>query len=299
MLLALALAVAEAADTWAQVTLVAASGPVTLTEPERASIAKRVEVLMAGCAISSVTEPDLFASRSLPGEWQTARGGAHLYVRFPKPLVARRGRVEITEVVIGLQHPSFIGPELSRHDEAVVGHVKCNGHRALALMCWTASVPSVTDHREKEAQGHDRGGDQEDDQTQLAPGIAPGLARQPAEDHPHPDESALPHGPASRLGVAKLPQEHDRPHAREGVDEGRDQSQRRDETANHVQQVEHEPDHQHDRHQDRADQGQRRRAPHLHAPSLCSRTREVNQATRLRRRFDTRRSIWQDRAFRR
>jgi hypothetical protein len=47
--------VAEAADTWAQVTLVAASGPVTLTEPERASIAKRVGVLMAGCAISSVT----------------------------------------------------------------------------------------------------------------------------------------------------------------------------------------------------------------------------------------------------
>jgi hypothetical protein len=141
MLLALALAVAEAADTWAQVTLVAASGPVTLTEPERASIAKRVEVLMAGCAISSVTEPDLFASRSLPGEWQTARGGAHLYVRFPKPLVARRGRVEITEVVIGLQHPSFIGPELSRHDEAVVGHVKCNGHRALALMCGTALRP--------------------------------------------------------------------------------------------------------------------------------------------------------------
>jgi hypothetical protein len=48
-----------------------------------------------------------------------------------------------------------------------------------------ARVLSVTDHREKEAQGHGCGGDQEDDQTKLATGIAPGLARQPAEPSPH------------------------------------------------------------------------------------------------------------------
>ncbi|HKX02018.1 MAG TPA: hypothetical protein VJX71_05940 [Methylomirabilota bacterium] len=134
---------AEAADTGADVTLVAPGGPVALTEPERARIAKRVEVLMVGCAISSVTEPDLFASRSLPGEWQAARAGSHLYVRFPKPLVATRGRVDISEVVIGLQDPHFIGPELSRHGDAVVGHIKCNGHRALALMCGTVLRPHL------------------------------------------------------------------------------------------------------------------------------------------------------------
>jgi hypothetical protein len=93
---------AEAADTGADVTLVTAGGPVALTEPEQARIAKRVEVLMV-------------TSRSLPGAWQAARAGSHLYVRFSKPLVATRGRVEISEVVIGLQDPSFIGPELSRH----------------------------------------------------------------------------------------------------------------------------------------------------------------------------------------
>jgi hypothetical protein len=135
--------VAEAADTGADVTLVAPGGPVALAESEQARIAKRVEVLMVGCAISSVTEPDLFTSRSLPGEWQTAHRGAHLYVRFPKPLVATRGRVDISEVVIGLQDPSFIGPELSRHGDAVVGHVKCNGHRALSLMCGTALRPHL------------------------------------------------------------------------------------------------------------------------------------------------------------
>jgi len=130
--------VAEAADTGTQVTLVAPDGAVALTEPEQGQIAKRVEMLMVGCAITSMTAPDLFTSRSLPGEWQAARAGSHLYVRFPKPLVATRGRLEISEVVIGLQDPRFIGPELSRHGEAVAGHVKCNGHRALALMCGTA-----------------------------------------------------------------------------------------------------------------------------------------------------------------
>jgi hypothetical protein len=146
VLLAVALSVAqvaEAADGGVQVTLVAPGGPVTLTEPEQARIAKRVEVLMVGCAISSVTEPDLFAKRSLPAEWQAARAGSHLYVRFPKPLVGTRGRVDISEVVIGLQEPSFIGPDLSRHGEAVVGHIKCNGHRALALMCGTALRPHL------------------------------------------------------------------------------------------------------------------------------------------------------------
>ena len=58
-----------------------------------------------------------------------------------------------------------------------------------------ARVLSVTDHREKEAQGHGCGGDQEDDQAKLATGIAPGLARQPAENHPHTDEPGVSHAP--------------------------------------------------------------------------------------------------------
>src|SRR6185295_1045452 len=73
-----------------------------------------------------------------------------------------------------------------------------------------AGIPSVTDHREKETQGHHSGSDQEDDQAQLAVGIAPGLARQPAEDHTHAEESGVPHGAASRLGFAKDIPEPDR-----------------------------------------------------------------------------------------
>jgi hypothetical protein len=147
--------VAEAADTGVQVTLVAPGGPVTLTESEQTQIAKRVEVLMVGCAINSVTAPNLFAARPLPAEWQAARAGSHLYVRFPKPLVATRTRVEISEVVIGLQDPTFIGPELTRHGEAVIGHVKCDGHRALALMCATALRPNLLPRQATSCKAYD------------------------------------------------------------------------------------------------------------------------------------------------
>jgi hypothetical protein len=146
-LVALALVVLSAAEAAepgaAQVTLLAQGAPVALSEAERLRIARRVEELMVGCAMSSATEPGLFGATSLPAEWQKTRAGSHLYVRFSTPLLTRRTQVPITEVAIGLQDPSFIGPELTRHGDAVVGHVKCNGHRALALMCATAIRPHL------------------------------------------------------------------------------------------------------------------------------------------------------------
>jgi hypothetical protein len=35
----------------------------------------------------------------------------------------------------------------------------------ILIVVVVASIPSVTDHREKEAQGHDRRGDPEDNET--------------------------------------------------------------------------------------------------------------------------------------
>jgi hypothetical protein len=141
-LLAVLLAAAEPADTGALVTLVEDGASVPLSPTERSQIAGRVEALMIGCAITSATDAGLFAGRSLAREWEDARAGSHVYVHFPKPLWAKRGGVRISEVVVGLQDPSFIGPELSRHGDEVTGHLKCNGHRALALMC----APSIRPH---------------------------------------------------------------------------------------------------------------------------------------------------------
>jgi hypothetical protein len=140
--LAILLAGVVSADVGIEVTLIRDGSSITLSEAEQSQIARRVETLMVGCAITSVTAPDLFAARALAKEWQDVRAGSHLYVRFPTPLRAERGGVEISEVVVGLEDPSFIGPELSRHGDQVVGHVKCDGLRVLALMC----MPPVRFH---------------------------------------------------------------------------------------------------------------------------------------------------------
>ena len=138
MFVAVLLPVAGDADAVARVTLIKDGAAVALTEPERGQIAERVRVMMVGCAISSVSQPRIFEGRSLTKEWSEIQAGPHLEVRYPKPLENPRGQVRISEVVIGLKDPNFIGPELSRHDGRVVGHVKCDGHRALAVMCATA-----------------------------------------------------------------------------------------------------------------------------------------------------------------
>ena len=140
--LAVLLAAAEGADPGTGVTLIRDGSAVVLSEVERSQIARRVEALIVGCAITSVRAPDLFAARALAKEWQDVRAGSHLHVRFPAPIWSERGGVQISEVVVGLENPSFIGPELSRHDDQVVGHAKCDGRRALALMC----APPVRSH---------------------------------------------------------------------------------------------------------------------------------------------------------
>ena len=94
---ALLLPVAEPAATGARVTLITHGASVAMSEVERSQIAQRLEALMVGCAMTSVTSPDLFTARLLPKEWEDARAGSHLYVRFSKPLLARRGSVQMHE----------------------------------------------------------------------------------------------------------------------------------------------------------------------------------------------------------
>jgi hypothetical protein len=115
---------------------------------------------MVGCAITSVRDPKLFVGRSLAREWQEARAGPHIHVRFPEPIRTRRGgRVPVSEVVVGLRHPTFIGPELSRHGDLVVGHVKCDGHRSLALMCATAVRPHLLPRQALSCESYEAIGD--------------------------------------------------------------------------------------------------------------------------------------------
>lgn len=158
-LAALLAAPAEPEAARARVRLVATAGPVTLSEAEEAQVAQRVEAVIVDCALSSAGSPEIFAARSLAREWEEARAGAHLHVRFPRVLRTRRTGIPITEAVVGLRHPSFIGPELSRHGDQVVGHTKCDGHRSLALMCAPAVRPHLLPGQRESCGAYDAVGE--------------------------------------------------------------------------------------------------------------------------------------------
>ncbi|MEW6688307.1 MAG: hypothetical protein AB1452_04350 [Pseudomonadota bacterium] len=132
---------------------------IALTTEERSAIAARIGELMVGCGMNSISSPQIFAGRALGKEWQQARAGSHLHVRFEKALRSRRGSLRISEVLIGFDDPGFIGPELTRHGGEIVGHVKCDGHRSLALMCATALQRHLLPGQLRSCAAYDRIGE--------------------------------------------------------------------------------------------------------------------------------------------
>lgn len=138
------------------VTLVVGGSPIDLAAQERSQIAAQVRALFAGCGATSVTSPAMFAGRAFSTEWTETRAGPHLHVRFSQPLARVRDGMLMSEALVGLQHAEFIGPELSRSGDGIVGHVKCDGHRSLALMCATALRPRLAATQARHCQAYER-----------------------------------------------------------------------------------------------------------------------------------------------
>jgi hypothetical protein len=132
---------------------------IELTDGEQVQVIERVRKMMVGCAITSVSDPAIFADKNLAKEWSDTRAQSHLYVRFAEPVQAERRGLRFLEVAIGFEEPNFLGPELTRHGEQVVGHVKCSGHRALALMCATALRKHLSPGQERACTAYDRIGE--------------------------------------------------------------------------------------------------------------------------------------------
>jgi hypothetical protein len=147
------------AQPGALVSFVTQGIAIPLSEQDQLQVGERVRALIIGCGMNSVSSPGVFAGRALPDEWREVRAGSHLYVRFPEPLQTQRGAVQISEVAIGFQDPRFIGPELTRYGDEVVGHVKCDGHRSLALMCAPALRPHLLPGQSATCPVYDRIGD--------------------------------------------------------------------------------------------------------------------------------------------
>jgi hypothetical protein len=160
MIAALALGVLLRLSGDPEVKLLLGVRPVALGPSEREDVARRARDLIVGCAIDSAGSPGIFGSRPLEEEWQALQRGPHLYVRFSEVQKTRRGRL-VSEMIVGFGAATLAGPELSRHEGAVLGHVKCDGHRVLALMCAPAVRPHLTAGQARSCEIFDRIGEPE------------------------------------------------------------------------------------------------------------------------------------------
>jgi hypothetical protein len=152
-----------------RVTLRVQGRSVSLSDEQQSDLSRRVERLITGCSINSVTSPDIFSTRSLDKEWEENLAGSRLHLRLSEPLRSRHGGVQISEVLVGLGSPTFIGPELSKHAGQVTGYVKCDGHRSLALMCGPSIRRHLLPGQEKACEAYDRLGEPRDPTPRITP----------------------------------------------------------------------------------------------------------------------------------
>jgi hypothetical protein len=138
------------------VRFVRGGAEVSLSRQEQSKIADEVRLLMVGCGINSIDNPQIFGGSDVKADWDKVRKGSHLYVRWAEPAVSQHGAGSMSEAVVGFDQPTFMGPELTRHQGLVVAHVKCSGHWALELMCGTALRAHLLPGQSRACEAYDR-----------------------------------------------------------------------------------------------------------------------------------------------
>ncbi len=120
---------------------------VVLDPSEQALLAEAMRRLVQSCSLNSVDHPRALSSPSPASQWTLIESQSHLHARFETPFETQSmsgpPRV-VSEVLVGFEHPNLIGPELTRHEEAIVAYVKCDGGLAIKLMCAAPLAPYLS-----------------------------------------------------------------------------------------------------------------------------------------------------------
>jgi hypothetical protein len=80
--------------------------------------------------------------------WKETLEGARLRVRFAEPFVSEShlgGTLGVSEAVIGLEHKEFfVGPDFTRHGDAIAEHLQCGYLPRLELACLAELQPHLS-----------------------------------------------------------------------------------------------------------------------------------------------------------
>jgi len=79
--------------------------------------------------------------------WKQLLEGSRLRVRFAEPFVSEShlgGTLGVSEALIGFEHKDlFVGPDLTRHGEAIAEHLQCGYLPSLELACLSELAPHL------------------------------------------------------------------------------------------------------------------------------------------------------------
>ena len=87
------------------------------------------------------------AALGVESRWKRLLEGSRLRVRFAEPFVSEShlgGVIGVSEALIGLEHEElFVGPDFTRHGEAIVEHLQCGYLPSLELACLAELAPHL------------------------------------------------------------------------------------------------------------------------------------------------------------
>jgi hypothetical protein len=87
------------------------------------------------------------AAFGVESRWKQLLEGSRLRVRFAEPFVSEShlgGTLGVSEALIGLEHKElFVGPDFTRHGEAIAEHLQCGYLPSLELACLAELQPHL------------------------------------------------------------------------------------------------------------------------------------------------------------
>jgi hypothetical protein len=119
-----------------ELSIIRAGTPRDLAGAAGEEIATRVRSYFETCSLNSRDDPDIFQAWDGPAKWQETMAADHLRLSYDAAVPVRpTGAAMAEQFLIGLGHPDFPGPELTRHGNEIVGYAKCAGLAGIELVC--------------------------------------------------------------------------------------------------------------------------------------------------------------------
>jgi hypothetical protein len=104
---------------------------------------------LSRCGPNTGRHPGNFglAALGVESRWKRLLEGSRLRVRFAEPFASEShlgGVIGVSEALIGLEDKAlFVGPDFTRHGEAIVEHLQCGYLPSLELACLAELAPHL------------------------------------------------------------------------------------------------------------------------------------------------------------